>query len=129
MSDNEPVRLDRWLWAARFFKTRALAAAAIDGGKIEINGDHPKRAKAVRVGDTLRIRIGPFEHRVTVAAVSQRRGPPRDAALLFDEDAEGKRLRERLAEQLRIAPSLKFEGKGRPTKRDRRTIDRLRDGE
>lgn len=124
-----PVRLDRWLWAARFFKTRALAAAAIDGGKIEINGDHPKRAKAVRVGDRLKIRIGPFEHRVVVAALSQRRGPARDAALLFDEDAEGKRVRERLAEQLRIAPTITFEGKGRPTKKDRRTIDRLRDGE
>ncbi|HEY6807834.1 MAG TPA: S4 domain-containing protein [Gemmatimonadales bacterium] len=128
MSDVVPVRLDRWLWAARFFKTRALAAAAIDGGKVQVNGDSPKRAKPVRVGDHLKIRIGPYEHRVTVAALTPRRGPAREAALLYDEDPEGKRLRERLAEQLRIAPAITYEGKGRPTKKDRRTIDRWRDG-
>jgi len=105
---SEPVRLDTWLWAARFFKTRAQAAAAIDGGKVDVNGARAKRAKPLAPGDELRIRKSPV------------------AAALYDEAPEGKRLRERLAEQLRLAPSLRYEGKGRPTKKDRREIERLR---
>jgi ribosome-associated heat shock protein Hsp15 len=120
------VRLDRWLWAARFFKTRALAAAAVAGGKVEVNGARAKRAKALAVGDRLRIRRGPFEYRVVVRAVSEHRGPATRAAALYEEDLEGKRLRERLAEQLRVAPSLRYERKGRPTKRERRAIERFR---
>jgi ribosome-associated heat shock protein Hsp15 len=123
---GERVRLDRWLWAARFFKTRALAAAAIAAGRVDVNGARAKRAKPVTVGDQLRVRRGPFEYRVHVRAVSQHRGPPAQAAALFAEDPEGRRLRERLAEQLRVAPSLRYEGKGRPTKKDRREIERLR---
>src|SRR6266699_1216418 len=122
MSDGSRVRLDRWLWAARFFKTRALAAAAIGGGKVEVGGARAKRAKLLAVGDRLRIRRGPFEYRVIVRALSQHRGPPATAAALYVEDAEGKRL----AEQLRVAPSLRYEGKGRPTKKERRDIERLR---
>jgi ribosome-associated heat shock protein Hsp15 len=125
-SDPPRVRLDRWLWAARFFKTRAVAAAAIAGGKVEVNGARAKRAKLLAQGDRLRIRRGPFEHLVTVRAVSEHRGPPSQAAALYAEDAEGQRARERLAVQLRLAPSLRFEGKGRPTKKDRREIERLR---
>ena len=123
---GERVRLDRWLWAARFFKTRALAAAAIAAGRVEVNGARAKRAKLVAAGDRLRVRRGPFEYRVVVRVVSEHRGPPAQAAALFAEDAEGRRLRERLAEQLRVAPSLRYEGKGRPTKKDRREIERLR---
>src|SRR5205809_600152 len=126
MSDGSRVRLDRWLWAARFFKTRALAAAAIGGGKVEVGGARAKRAKLLAVGDRLRIRRGPFEYRVIVRALSEHRGPPATAAALYVEDGEGKRLRERLAEQLRVAPSLRYEGKGRPTKKERRDIERLR---
>src|SRR6266699_284325 len=122
MSDGSRVRLDRWLWAARFFKTRVLAAAAIGGGKVEVGGARAKRAKLLAVGDRLRIRRGPFEYRVIVRALSQHRGPPATAAALYVEDAEGKRL----AEQLRVAPSLRYEGKGRPTKKERRDIERLR---
>src|SRR6266571_5173457 len=110
---GERVRLDRWLWAARFFKTRALAA-----GRVEVNGARAKRAKLVAAGDQLRVRRGPFEYRVVVRGVSEHRGPPAQAAALFAEDAEGRRLRERLAEQLRVAPSLRYEGKGRPTKKE-----------
>src|SRR5437016_10181595 len=102
---SEPVRLDTWLWAARFFKTRAQAAAAIDGGKVDLNGARAKRAKPLAPGDELRIRKSPFEYRVTVRALATHRGPPRVAAGLYDESPEGKRLRERLAEQLRLAPS------------------------
>jgi len=120
------VRLDRWLWAARFFKTRALAAAAVGGGKVELNGARAKRAKPLAVGDRLRIRRGPFEYLVVVRALAEHRAPPATAAALYDEDAEGRRRRERLAEQLRVAPSLRYEGKGRPTKKDRREIERLR---
>jgi ribosome-associated heat shock protein Hsp15 len=120
------VRLDRWLWAARFFKTRALAAAAIGGGKVEVNGERTKRAKPLAVGDRVKIRRGPLEYLVVVRALSEHRGPPPAAAALYEEDAEAKRRRERLAEQLRVAPSLRYEGKGRPTKKDRRDIERLR---
>jgi ribosome-associated heat shock protein Hsp15 len=120
------VRLDRWLWAARFFKTRALAAAAIGGGKVEVNGERTKRAKPLAVGDRVKIRRGPLEYLVVVRVLSEHRGPPPAAAALYEEDAEGKRRRERLAEQLRVAPSLRYEGKGRPTKRDRREIEKLK---
>jgi ribosome-associated heat shock protein Hsp15 len=120
------VRLDRWLWAARFFKTRALAAAAIGGGKVEVGGARAKPAKLLAVGDRLRIRRGPFEYVVMVRALSERRGSPAAAAALYTEDPDAKRARERLTEQLRLAPSLRYEGKGRPTKRDRREIEKLR---
>src|SRR2546427_10421912 len=120
--DNETVRVDTWLWTARFFKTRAQAAAAIDGGKVGVNGARAKRARPLAPGEELRIRKSPFEYRVTVRALATHRGPPRVAAGLYDESPEGKRLRERLAEQLRLAPALRYEGKGRPTQKDRRRI-------
>ncbi len=126
MTQPTRVRLDRWLWAARFFKTRALAAAAVGGGQVEVNGEHAKRAKPLAVGDRLRIRRGPFEYLVVVRAVAEHRGSPAVAAELYEEDAEGRRRRERQAEQLRIAPSLRYEGKGRPTKRERREIEKLK---
>ena len=126
MTASSRVRLDRWLWAARFFKTRALAAAAIGGGKVEVNGERAKRAKPITVGDRLKIRRGMFDYLVVVQALSEHRGPVATAASLYSEDMEGKRRRERLADQLRVAPSLRYEGKGRPTKRERREIDRLR---
>ena len=125
MTQPTRIRLDRWLWAARFFKTRALAAAAVAGGKVELNGVRAKPAKPLTVGDRLRIRRGPLEYLVVVRALAQQRAPAAAAAALYDEDAEGKRRRERLAEQLRVAPSLRYEGKGRPTKRERREIEKL----
>jgi ribosome-associated heat shock protein Hsp15 len=122
----ESVRLDKWLWAARFFKTRALAAEAVAGGKVELNGDKPKRARAVRPGDRLRIRLGPYLHIVTVLRLSERRGPAAVAALLYQEDPEGKQQRERLAEQHRIAGSDFRHEEGKPSKKDRRDLARLR---
>lgn len=119
------VRLDRWLWAARFFKTRALAAGAVAGGKVELNGASAKRAKALVIGDRLRIRRGPFEYVVVVRGLAEHRRSAAIAAALYEEDSEGKRRRARLAEQLRLAPSLRYEGKGRPTKKNRREIERL----
>jgi len=121
-SETEDVRLDKWLWAARFFKTRSLATDAVNGGKVELNGQRPKPAKEVKVGDLLRIRVGPFVHAVTVRALSDRRGPASAAALLFEESAESIAARERLREQHRLAPSVQYEEGGRPTKKDRRTM-------
>jgi ribosome-associated heat shock protein Hsp15 len=123
------VRLDRWLWAARFFKTRALAAGAVAGGKVQVNGIRAKPAKQLHVDDELRIRVGPYEWLVTVRALSERRGPPRDAQLLYDESPDGRAARERLAEAHKIAPAPTYQGKGRPTKKDRREMQRLEEGE
>jgi ribosome-associated heat shock protein Hsp15 len=122
------VRVDKWLWAARFFKTRSLAAEAIDGGKVSVNGDRTKPAKLLQLGDEVRVRLGPYEHVVHVRGISERRGPATVAATLFEETPDGRAAREKLAEQLRMAPGgFVFEDKGRPTKRDRRDIERLRE--
>jgi len=119
------VRLDRWLWAARFFKTRAIASAAIAGGKVHVNGTRAKAAKQLRSGDALRIRVGPYEWLVTVFAVTERRGSAKDAQLLYDESPEGRAARERLAEAHKLAPTPTYQGKGRPTKKDRRKLELL----
>jgi len=121
----ERVRLDRWLWAARFFKTRALAAAAVAGGKVQVNGTRAKSAKQLQVGDALRVRVGPYEWLVKVRALSERRGPPKTALALYEESPEGRAARERLALQHKIAPAPTYQGKGRPTKKERREIERL----
>ena len=119
------VRLDKWLWAARFYKTRALAADAIDGGKVDVNDARVKRAKLVQIGDEVRIRQTPFEHVVKVRGVSDRRGPASVAATLYEETPESKTKREALATQIRSMPHDDWET-GRPTKRDRRDIQRFR---
>jgi ribosome-associated heat shock protein Hsp15 len=107
--------------------TRSLAAAAVAGGKVQVNGDRAKAAKLVRVGDQVRVRVGPFEVRGAVRALSERRGPPHTAAVLFEETPDSLAARTRLAEQHRVAPGTRYDGKGRPTKKDRREIERLRD--
>lgn len=127
MSDPR-FRLDKWLWAARFFKTRALAAEAIDGGKVELNGVRSKRGHVVKVGDELRIRVGPYEHIVHVRALAARRGPAAAAHELYEETVASREARERHAERLRSAPPLLFTEKGRPSKKDRRDIRRLKEG-
>jgi len=119
------VRLDKWLWAARFYKTRGLAADAVDGGKVDVNDVRAKRAKMVQVGDAVRIRQTPFEHVVIVRGVSERRGPASVAATLYEETAESKAKRAALATQIRSMPSGDWDT-GRPTKRDRREIERFR---
>ena len=131
MSSDEisRVRLDKWLWAARFFKTRALAATAIETGKVEVNGERAKRAKQLQVGDELRIRLGPYHHIVTVRAVSEHRGPATVAAGLYAESEEGKKAREAMQLQVKAAQSVPGYDRGRPTKKDRREIERLKRGE
>ena len=124
--NEDSIRIDVWLWAARFFKTRGDASEGIAGGKVLIGDARVKRSKAVRVGDHLRIRKGPYDFYITIRGLSARRLGAEAAAALYEEDAAGKKTREHLAEQLRIAPSLSYEGKGRPTKRERRELDRLK---
>jgi ribosome-associated heat shock protein Hsp15 len=129
MDDQEEggrVRLDKWLWAARFYKTRTLAAEAIAGGKVEVNGDRAKRARPLTVGDEVRVRQGPYELRVVVRQLSERRGPAALAAKLYEETAESREAREKLAIQLKSLHSAFVPDRGRPTKRDRREIDRLK---
>jgi ribosome-associated heat shock protein Hsp15 len=122
------VRVDKWLWAARFFKTRSLAADAVTGGKVLVAGERVKPAKLLQAGDEVRVRLGPYEHVVVVRATSERRGPATVAATLYEETASSRTARAKLAEQLRMAPAaFVYEEKGRPTKRDRRELDRLRD--
>ena len=118
------VRLDSWLWAARFFKTRTLAARAIDGGRVDLNGDSAKRSKLVRVGDRVAFRIGPYHYDVEVRDLAQRRGSAAVAATLYVETPESKAARAAHAERLRTGAAIFFDGAGRPTKKQRREIDR-----
>jgi ribosome-associated heat shock protein Hsp15 len=121
------MRLDLWLWTARFYKTRALAASAVDAGRVELNGQRTKRGKPVRPGDSLTIRLGPYEYRLTVLALARRRGPASEAAGLYGEEPDSRAARERLAEQHRLAAKMVGElPKGRPTKRDRRELEKLK---
>jgi ribosome-associated heat shock protein Hsp15 len=120
------VRLDKWLWAARFFKTRALAAEAVDGGKVDVNGERPKRAKLLQVGDTVQLRQGPLEWKVVVASIASRRGSAQVAQLLYSESDESRTRRERVQEQLRQFPRGFAFGDSKPGKRDRRAIRKLK---
>ncbi len=120
------VRLDQWLWAARFYKTRSLAAAAIAGGKVQLGGQRVKRAKTVRAGDEVRVRKGPYEYIVTVLELSERRGPPAEAAKLYQETAESRFFNDPATTEIRAQPTFEFKGKGRPTKKERRKLDRWR---
>lgn len=122
---NDRVRLDKWLWAARFFKTRSQAAEAVTGGKVHLNGARSKPARAVEEGDTLTIRRDPYEYEVMVRGLSRRRGPASQAAQLYEETPQSLQKRQALAEQRRLeahgAPHLDH----RPSKRDRRRIIRF----
>ncbi len=120
------VRLDKWLWAARFYKTRALSAEAIEGGKIEVNGDRAKRSRLVQAGDSIRIRMGPYEHIIDVAGVSASRGSATIAATLYKETDESKKAREAMAVHVRAMNANTGYESGRPTKKDRRDIEKVR---
>ncbi|MGE0352195.1 MAG: RNA-binding S4 domain-containing protein [Gemmatimonadales bacterium] len=126
MSDQ--VRLDKWLWAARFFKTRALAAAAIEKGRVEVNGERAKRARHLHPGDRVRIRLGPYAHDVEVLELASVRGPATRAALLYRETDDSRKARAALALQLRSAPDFDF-AEGKPDKKQRRMLRRLKGSE
>lgn len=123
----DKLRIDKWLWAARFFKTRSLATDEIDKGRVAINGQEVKPAREVRVGDTVAIRREGLTRTVVVRGVSDVRGPAPVAQQLYEETAESLQERERSAEQRRYArePALSIEN-GRPTKRGRRELDEAR---
>ncbi|MBX9928195.1 MAG: hypothetical protein K2X99_04705 [Gemmatimonadaceae bacterium] len=125
--DGADVRLDKWLWAARFFKSRALATEAINGGKVEIGGQRVKPSRDVHVGETVRIRLGAFEHIITVRALSARRGPASVAQELYEETPASRAAREKLSQQMRYAaPAFDPDG-GKPDRKDdRRAIRRFR---
>jgi ribosome-associated heat shock protein Hsp15 len=121
------VRIDKWLWAARFYKTRSLAAEAISGGKVHVNGERAKPAKGLQVGDELEIRQGPYEYHVVVRGLSARRGPASQAAGLYEETSASREARERMALQLKtMHTAFVPDQRGRPTKRERRAIDQLK---
>jgi ribosome-associated heat shock protein Hsp15 len=120
--DNEEIRLDKWLWAARFFKTRSLAAEAVTGSKIDINGERAKPSRIVRLGDKLNIRRGPFEWTIIVKEVSRQRGPALQAQLLYEETEDSRCKREAAAAQMKFERGVEFDAPGRPSKRDRREI-------
>jgi ribosome-associated heat shock protein Hsp15 len=119
----EEVRLDKWLWAARFYKTRSLASGEIGKGRLSVNGQAVKPARAVRVGDRVELRQDGFTRTVLVLGVSEHRGPAPQARTLYEETPESIAEREKLAQQRRLAaePSQSIE-QGRPTKRDRRKL-------
>ena len=122
------MRLDKWLWAARFFKTRALAVRAIEAGHVSVNGERPKPAKALRVGDEVVVRRPPFEHTVAVKALAETRGSAAIAATLYEESEESRARRTALAAQMKTVPAPRF--KGRPTKKTRRDYEKwLRSGD
>lgn len=121
MTAAAEVRLDKWLWAARFFKTRTAAVEAIAAGRVSVNGARAKASRSLRPGDRLAIRRPPFEHAVIVRAVSDRRGPAAIAQALYEELAESRVRRESLAAEMRSLPPPAF--KGRPTKKDRRSYE------
>jgi ribosome-associated heat shock protein Hsp15 len=125
---DDRVRLDKWLWAARFFKTRSLATEAIDGGKVELNGERAKPAKALKVGDRVTVRLGPYDHQLIVRELSDKRGPASVAQKLYEETPESIAERAKLSAQLKMAPAaFVYEEKGRPTKKDRRDLHKFID--
>ncbi len=121
------MRLDKWLWAARFFKTRSLAQQAVAGGRVKLNGDRIKPAHAVKPGDSLSVRIEEIEWQVTVRGLAERRGPAAEAKKLYEESAAGLAERQRLLDLRRWGAEPASRLKGRPTKRDRRLMQKFAD--
>lgn len=127
--EDTPVRVDRWLWASRLVKTRALAAEAVKGGRVHVNGQRVKPSKDVGPGDELQITIGTVRRTVVIQGTTPRRGPAGDAQHLYEETPQSVAAREEHAAQRRLdAPPVFPGGVGRPTKRDRRRLDAMRKG-
>lgn len=122
------VRIDKWLWAARLVKTRGLAAEAVQGGRVQVNGQRVKPSKEVRPGDLLEITHGQVRRAVVVRGTAERRGPASEASQLYEETPESREARERQAEALRLARPVGGDLGGRPTKRDRRRFEATRRG-
>ena len=118
----DAVRIDKWLWVARFFKTRQLSIDAINAGRVEVNGERVKPSKSIKPGDHLLLRKPPVEYQFVVTAVAEKRGSAVIAKTLFVESAESVAVREKVVAELRDMPPPLF--RGRPTKKDRRTLER-----
>jgi len=125
----ERVRIDRWLWAARFFKTRGVATEAVTGGHVHVNGERVKPARDVKVGDRLEIRRGQQRFTVVVTRLADRRGSATAAAELYEETPESIAEREKRRDERRLSKPLGADLSERPTKRDRRRLDSLRRGQ
>jgi len=126
---SESVRMDKWLWAARFFKTRALAAKACEMGRVAANGQQAKASRDVHVSDQLAIRNEAGDFQIEVLGLSAMRGPAAVAATLYRETEESRQLRLKAIEARKLEPQFEaFRGDGRPSKRNRRQMDRLRGG-
>lgn len=121
----DKLRIDKWLWAARFFKTRSLAAQAVEAGRVKLAGERIKPSKEIRPGDRLRIHIGDFDWEIEVLDISARRGPAEQARQLYAEDEASQARRRTQVEERRLQANPTAEMKGRPTKRDRRLIHRF----
>ncbi|NNM69223.1 MAG: RNA-binding S4 domain-containing protein [Gallionella sp.] len=126
--DSDKLRIDKWLWAARFFKTRSLAVDAVESGKVLVNEVRVKPAKTVGAGDKLDLRLGRYQFLLEVLAISNQRGPAPEAQKLYRETDASREQRALLAAQLKAEQPL-FAFKGRPTKRDRRLIAKFKHGE
>ncbi len=125
----EKVRIDKWLWAARFYKTRTLSADEVARGRVQVNGQDVKPAREVKAGDTISVQQGPVLRTVMVLAVSGARGPAPVAQALYQETADSQAARAQSAEQRRLAPEPALaQVHGRPTKRQRRSLDEARGG-
>jgi ribosome-associated heat shock protein Hsp15 len=122
----EEVRIDKWLWAARFFKTRGAATEAVLGGRVQLNGARVKPAKEVRAADTVDVQVGHVRFTVVVRGVADKRGPASVAATLYAETDESRAARERMAAERRLAAPLGADLGARPTKQDRRRLEALR---
>jgi ribosome-associated heat shock protein Hsp15 len=122
------LRIDKWLWAARFFKTRSLAAQAVEGGRVRVNGERVKPAKEVKAGDAIVVHIGELEWIVDVRALSARRGPAEEARKLYEEREESRARRQAIVDTRKHEPDPGFGLRGRPTKRDRRMLRKLTGG-
>jgi len=123
------MRVDKWLWAARFFKTRSLAQLAIAAGKVRVNEERVKSSHALKKGDSLFLRIGDYDWKIAVRDLSDKRGPAAKARLLYEESAESRAERERRMDVRRFSPEPAASIKGRPTKKDRRDLDDWTRGE
>ncbi|HSD37893.1 MAG TPA: RNA-binding S4 domain-containing protein [Rhodocyclaceae bacterium] len=126
MNDSEGVRIDKWLWAARFFKTRTLATDAVDGGHVQVNGTRIKPARNVRPGDCIHLVLGEQRWELIVQAVAERRGSATIARTLYEETPESIAARVARAEARKVEYEPSDDMRGRPTKRDRRQMGRVR---
>ncbi len=122
---DEQVRIDKWLWAARFFKTRNLAAQAVAGGRVHLNGARAKPGKSIHIGDRVSIRKGPYEWVVIVRDLTKLRGSTTQAALSYEETEQSKEKREKLAAEIKAQGFHRLGPEGRPSKKERRDIMRM----